>query len=141
MLLGQRSEPAFGQNEPGGAGHGAVRIKKWIARELALDYSGLVGGVVVDDPMELEPGRHPLVDGPKELAKRDDPMPVTQLADHGLGLEVERGEEVAAVIAQVVRSCAARFGLDTSAILVDCGQAPESDSSRPCAKPARCQAG
>jgi hypothetical protein len=52
--------------------------------------------------MQLEWGRHRLVDGLKELAKLDCPMPLMQLADHGASFEVERREQVGRAVAQIV---------------------------------------
>jgi hypothetical protein len=53
--------------------------------------------------MQLECGRHRLVDGLQELAKLDCSMPLMQLADHGASFEVERREQVGRAVAQIVR--------------------------------------
>ena len=103
LFLGQRREPSLDQVEPRSAGRREVQVEAWITQQPALDRRSLVGGVVIDDQMQLGRGRHRLVDGLKELAKLDCPMPLMQLADHGASFEVERREQVGRAVPQIVR--------------------------------------
>ena len=102
LFFSEASEPAF-HLEPGRARRREVEMKARMTQQPTLDGRGFVGGVVIDDQMQLECGRHRLVDGRKELAKLDCPMPLMQLADPGASFEVERREQVSRAVAQIVR--------------------------------------
>jgi len=73
-----------------------------MTQQPTLDRRGFVGGVVVDDQMEREPGRDLVVNRLKELAELHRPMAAMKLPDHGASLEVERGEQVGGAVAQIV---------------------------------------
>ena len=103
LFFSEASEPAFHQVEAGRARRREVEMKARMTQQPTLDGRGFVGGVVIDDQMQLECGRHRLVDGRKELAKLDCPMPLMQLADPGASFEVERREQVGRAVAQIVR--------------------------------------
>ena len=103
LFLGQRREhrsTRLSHEAPVGVKcrwkRGSRNSQRWIA-------GVFVGGVVIDDQMQLGRGRHRLVDGLKELAKLDCPMPLMQLADHGASFEVERREQVGRAVPQIVR--------------------------------------
>lgn len=102
LLLSQQREPALDLVKPGGAGRRKVQVEAWMTRQPAPDRRSPVGGVGIGDQTQLACGRHGLVDGLKELAKLDCPMPLMQLADHGASFEVERREQVGRAVAQIV---------------------------------------
>ena len=60
LFFGQRGEPALDQVEPGSARRREVQVEAWMTRQSVLDRRSLVGGVVIDDQMQLECGRHRL---------------------------------------------------------------------------------
>jgi len=62
----------------------------------------LVGAVVVEDQMHVEPGRHRRIDGAQELAELARAMPPVALADHLAALHVQRREQRGGPVAHVV---------------------------------------
>ena len=92
LLFGEQREPALDQVEPGAAGRGEVQMEARMAQQPALDGRGLVGAVIIEDQVQLQFTRHRGVDGFKEAAKLDRAVTAMELADHGAGLGVERGE-------------------------------------------------
>ena len=56
--LGDEGEEAFDLIEPGGVGGREVKVPARTAGEPSSDLGMLVGGVVVDDEMDVELGRH-----------------------------------------------------------------------------------
>ena len=56
--MGDEGEEAFDLVEPGGIGGREVNVPTRTAGEPGLDLGMLVGGVVVDDEMDVELGRH-----------------------------------------------------------------------------------
>ena len=61
-----------------------------------------MGRVIVDDQMEIQSGRHPVVDGLEKLAKLQRPMALMHFADYGPRFEIERREQVSGAVAQIV---------------------------------------
>ncbi|SRR5216683_3028847 len=59
LLFGEACEPAFHQIEPGGAGGREMEMEVRMTQQPTLAGRGFVGGVIVDDQMEREPGRGP----------------------------------------------------------------------------------
>ena len=68
LLLGEEHEPSFGLVRPGGAGRREVQVIARVASEPCPDSWGLVRGLVVEDEMNIEIGRHCLLDVSEELA-------------------------------------------------------------------------
>ena len=56
--LSDESEEAFDLVEPGGVGRREVNVPTWTACKPSSDLGMLVGGVVVDDEMDVELGWH-----------------------------------------------------------------------------------
>jgi hypothetical protein len=69
LFFSEACEPAFDQIEPGGAGRREVQVEAWMTQQPALDGRGFMGGVIVDDQVEREPGRDPVVNGLQKLAE------------------------------------------------------------------------
>ena len=76
--LGDEREPAFDLVEPGGVGGREVNVEARTACEPSSDLGMLVGGVVVDDQMDVELGWHVGLDVPQE--GQELLMPVAWLA-------------------------------------------------------------
>ena len=56
--LGDQGEEAFDLIEPRGIGRREVHVPAGSAREPSSDFGMLVGGVVVNDEMDVKSGRH-----------------------------------------------------------------------------------
>ena len=69
-------------------------MKARMAQQPAFDRGSFVGAVIVENQMHLKSDRHCSVNGFKEAAKLDRAMAPMKLADHGPGLNIERGEQV-----------------------------------------------
>jgi len=61
-LPGQFGEEPFDGVEPGGRGRGEVEVEPRVPFEPGADLGMLVGGVIVDDQMQLSAGRGLAVD-------------------------------------------------------------------------------
>ena len=62
LLVGEQREPAFDLVEPGGAGRREVEVIARVAGEPGFDGWRFVGGVIVEHQMDVEIGRHGLLD-------------------------------------------------------------------------------
>ena len=71
LLVGEQREPAFDLVEPGGAGRREVEVVARVAGEPGFDGRRFVGGVVVEHQMDVEIGRHGLLDLRQEFAEFD----------------------------------------------------------------------
>jgi len=71
LLVGEQREPALDLVQPGGAGRCEVEVIARVAGEPCLDRRRLVDGVVVEHEMDVEVGRHGLLDLGQELAEFD----------------------------------------------------------------------
>ena len=71
LLVAEESEPAFYLIEPGGPGRGEVEVIARVAGEPRFHGWGLMGGVIVEQQMDVEIGRHGLLDLGQELAEFD----------------------------------------------------------------------
>src|SRR5713226_8076096 len=76
----------------GAAGGGEVHLVTRALGQPVPDHRAFVGGVIVDDQMNLELLRDRLVNGVKELAKFQAPMTPMTLADHLAGGHVQCGK-------------------------------------------------
>ena len=61
-ILGDQPEEALHEVEPGGGGGGEVQLEARMLGEPRLHPWMLVGGIVVDDGMQIEPFRRGAVD-------------------------------------------------------------------------------
>jgi hypothetical protein len=68
-----------------------------------------VGGIVIDDQMEREPGRELVVNRLKELAELYRPMVAMKLPARRAGLEAECGEQVGALDFVIHARCLLRW--------------------------------
>ena len=65
-LLGQGGEEALDGVDPGGRGWREVHVDARMPGQPSLHSLGLVGGVVVEDQVQVEPGRGLLIDQAEE---------------------------------------------------------------------------
>src|SRR6516225_6990313 len=77
-VAGDLGKEALDHIEPGSRGRCEVQMEARMGLEPALNGSGLVGGIIIDDQMQVEVGRGPLVD---LLEKTQElPMPMARHA-------------------------------------------------------------
>ena len=93
LLVGEQCEPAFDLVEPGGAGRREVEVIARVAGEPRFDGWRFVGGVVVEHQMDVEIGRHGLLDLRQEFAEFDRPVALVAAADDPTGGDVQGGEQ------------------------------------------------
>ena len=66
-LLAQVAEKAFHQVEPGRTGRGKMQVEARVTRQPGVDLGMFMGGVVVDDQVEFDPGGRFLLDLPQKV--------------------------------------------------------------------------
>jgi hypothetical protein len=93
LLVGEEGEPAFDLVQPGGAGRGEVEVIARVAGEPCFDGRGLVGGVIVEHKMDVEVGRHGLLDLGQELAEFDRAVTLVAAGDDVAGGDIQSGEQ------------------------------------------------
>ena len=102
LLFGEESKPAFDLIEPGGAGRGEMEVIARAAGEPRFDGRGLVGGVIIEHEMDVEIGRHGLLDLAEELAEFDRTVTLVAAADDVAGSNVQSGEQRGRAVTLVV---------------------------------------
>src|SRR5439155_2318109 len=95
-------EPALDEVEPAGAFGHEVEDEARVAEQPAPDRRGLVGGVVVEDQVQLELGWYLPVELVEELLELERAVAGVQAADHLAAGEIKRGEEAGRAVAFVV---------------------------------------
>jgi hypothetical protein len=105
-LSGQEGEPALDLVDPRGSGRGEVHVEAGMAGQLPTDCRCLVGGEVVADEVNVQLGRHCLVDRDEELLVLGRSVPAVQLTDHRRVGDVERGERAGRGVPHVVVAAA-----------------------------------
>src|SRR4029078_10230648 len=86
-------QPAFDEIQPGGTGGGEVQVEARMPEQPPLDGRRFVGGVVVEDEMQVQVRRHRRLDAVQKLTKLLGTMPRVAGPDDGAGFYVQRGEE------------------------------------------------
>src|SRR4029453_12726165 len=81
LLLGEQREPTLYEIDPRRALRREVQMIPGPLREPPLDQWGLVGGVVVDDQMDVQLLGDRRIDRVQELPELDRPVPAMCLAD------------------------------------------------------------
>ena len=102
LTLGDESKEAFYLIEPGGIGRREVNVPTRTTCEPGSDLGMLVGGVVVDDEMDIELGRHIGLDVTQEGEKLLMTMARFALGDHRAVEHVESSEQGGRTVAAVV---------------------------------------
>src|SRR5215468_309274 len=93
LLLGQPGEPTLDQVDPGGPNGSEVQMKARTLRQPASDHGRLVGGIVVQDQVNVQLGGHRGFNGVEEFPELDGAVPLMTLADDLAGLYLERRKE------------------------------------------------
>ena len=66
-FLSQLTKPAFHQVEPGRAGGDKMQAKAWVSPQPLLDLGVFVGAIIVEDQVQIQPGREFSVQASEEL--------------------------------------------------------------------------
>ena len=69
LALSEEAEPAFDLVKLGGVGWGEMKMIPRMAQQPSFDEVGFVGGVIIEDEVELKMGGNGCVDEIKEFAK------------------------------------------------------------------------
>ena len=101
-LLCDESEPTFDLIEPGGVGGSVVDVEAGPLCQPESYVGMLVGGVVVDDQMDLKACRHSLIDALEERKKLLMTMTRLALRQDSSGGDVECGKQGGGPMANVV---------------------------------------
>ena len=108
-----------------------------VALEPGSDLWMLMGGIVVDDQMQIEPGRGFAFDLAQELQPLLMTMSWQALADDGAVQRIEGGKQRGRSVALVVMRKRLRAPPSSTAALAECGPAPGSGFFRRSKAPAR----
>ena len=100
--MGDEGEETFDLVEPGGIGGREVNVPTRTAGEPSLDVGMLVGGVVVDDEMDVELGRHIGLDVTQEGEELLMTMARFALGEDRAVEHVEGGEQGGGAVTLVV---------------------------------------
>jgi hypothetical protein len=93
------AKPAFDEVEPRGAGRGEVQVEAGVLQQPLVDSRGLVGGVVIQDQVQVQVPGHSGVDELEEAEEFLVPVPAVGLGDHRSTGQVERGEQAGGAVA------------------------------------------
>ena len=102
LLVGEPGEPAFDLVQPGGAGRREVEVIARVAGEPRLDRRGLVRGVIVEHQMDVEIGRHGLLDRAEEFAEFDRTVTLVAAADDVAGGDIQGREQRGRTVTLIV---------------------------------------
>src|SRR6478672_9192214 len=108
-----------------------MEVKALVPLHPFLNLTVLMGGVVVQDQMNLQPVGHLAVDRVEELDELGVAVPGQALADHGPSQHVQGGEQGGRAVALVVMGPWCLPVPAPSAVMPGCGPKPESATSRP----------
>ena len=92
-LLSDQTEEALDLIEPRGRGGGEVQVKAGVLGQPGLNVGVLVGGVVVEDQVEIKCLRRLPVDGPQEAQELVMTVAPHALSDYRTGGDIERGKQ------------------------------------------------
>ncbi len=101
-LLSDESEPAFDLIEPGRVDGSVVDLEAGPLCEPESYLGTLVGGVVVDDQMDVKAFRHSLIDALEKLQELLMTMTRLALRQDSAGCDIECGEQGGGTVANVV---------------------------------------
>lgn len=90
-----------------------MQVVAWMARKLAPDERRFVRGVVIQDQIHIQLGRHRSIDAVEKFAELEGAMARMTLANHGARLDIERGEQRGRAMPHVVvrgSGCPGRIG-------------------------------
>ena len=93
LLVGEPREPALDLIDPGAVGGREVKLEARVTQQPALDQRCLVGAVIIEHHVDVEVGRHFLVDAVQETSELDLAVPTLGLADDPAGDDVEGREQ------------------------------------------------
>ena len=101
-LSGDFGEQPLDEVEPGTGGRGEVQREAFVPRQPALHGRGLVGGVVVDDQMQIEIGEGLAVDLFEEVQELLGPMAGQAFANDRASRDIESRKQRRGAVALVI---------------------------------------
>ena len=101
-LLGDEAEPTFDLIEPGRVGRSVVDLEAGPLRQPESYLGVFVGGIVVDDQMDIKASRYGLIDAFEKLKKFLMTVACLALRQDGAGGDVESGKQGGGAMANVV---------------------------------------
>ena len=101
-LLGDESKPTFDLIEPGGVGRSVVDFEARSLRQPETYPGMFVGGVVVDNQMNVKTFRHSVIDPLEKLKKLLVTMTCLALRQDSAGGDIEGGKQGGGAVANVV---------------------------------------
>jgi len=102
LALSELREPALYQVEPGGARGSEVKDEAGVSEKPALDGRGLVGGVAVENEVDVQVGGHFTVDRLQEPLELDGAVAGVQGADEVPRGDIQGGEQAGGAVALIV---------------------------------------
>lgn len=105
-LVGDFGKPALHEVDPRPIGRGEVGVKAVALGKPVPDHRRFVRSIVVHDDVNIDVGGHIRFDGVQKLAEFLRAEAAMELADHPVGLQLQRGEQRRGSIAFVVMRAA-----------------------------------
>ncbi len=102
LILGEVAEESFDHVEPAAAGGREVKMEALVARRPALDCRMFVGGIIVDDQVELFVGGRLAIDETQELQPFLMAMPLHAGGHHAAVQRVECGKQRGGAVSLVI---------------------------------------
>jgi hypothetical protein len=131
LILGQVAEESFDHVEPTAAGGREVKMKALVARRPALNRRLFVGGIVVDDKVELFVGGRLAIDETQELQPFLMAMTLHASGHHSAVKGVQSGKQRGSSMPACNRAASYGRGPVSSASRAGYGQGLGSGSSPP----------
>lgn len=108
LLAREFEQPALDEIEPRCAGEGEVQMEPRMPQQSAMDGGCFVGGVVIEDQMDVEIRRHGRVDAEQKLPKLLGAMARVAGPDDGPRFHIQRREERRRPVPDVVVGASGR---------------------------------
>src|SRR5439155_27348697 len=102
LLLGQRGEPAFHQVEPRRTGGREVHMKSGMPSEPPPNLRGFMRAVVVQNQMDVEVGRHRVVNRVEKAQELSTAMSAMTFPNDAPGRNVQRGKQRRGAVPDVI---------------------------------------
>ena len=101
-FLGQLAKPVFHQIEPGRARGDKVQVKPWMSPQPLLDLGVFVGSIIVEDQMQIQPGRKFSVQVSEEPQKLLMAVSLHTVADDSAFQQVQRCKQGGCSVALII---------------------------------------
>ena len=104
LSVSEQSKPAFDQVEPRAAGWSKVQMETRSFGQPAMNRSGFVRGIIVENQVNLKSSGYLGIDGVEELTKLDGSMPTMELTDDFTALGIEGGKQRGRAMTLIIMS-------------------------------------